>query len=402
MIGALLILSIFLTETFTLQGVQSDSYENISDDLQKISPKASDDSIIRIDGRLTDNISSYYPFITGSGTLLDPYTLANMHINSSQSDNAIFIENVVDYFHITNMTIVSTEFGGANIKLKNCENISIYNNYLSAAQDCIKLVTSSNILVDNNTITNSPYHGLNLFFSNQVNISNNHISSTYYGIIMSGGENNVITSNNLSNNGRVAISSFYSYSSNLSIHHNTFINNENGIFLVLTEDSLIEQNIFSYNKKIAIGLYSSNRNNISSNFISNSRYGVAFEFPWVNPEGSSYSSPDEGTPVDNILYNNTLTDISIKPIKFWLGRNEAINNHFEQNFWSAILIFLICGAPIGLISISTYLIIRKRSDLKRKLKAYESAVDQKDKIEALEKELEDYKQKFFELKTKLT
>ncbi len=410
-IGVVVISSFLISGTFNFQTVHGDSLENLSIEQQIISPKASEDNVIHIDGRLSDNLSSYYSFINGSGTWSDPYILADMHINSSLSGDIIYIENVVDYFHITNMTLISAEFGGANIKLNNCENISIFNNKLSAQLYGISLFICSNILVYNNSISSFPFKrwsdygrfpsftGVDVFACNQINISNNQIMSHNYGISVSGGDNNILISNNLTNNNRAAIATYSA--STLFIIHNNIINNENGVFLVLTEDCVIDQNLFDFNNKIAIDLYSSKRNNISSNIISNSRYGVAFEFPWVTPEESHFSMYYKCKSINNILSNNTLTDISIKPIKFWLGRNEASDNYFEQNIWSVVLFFVCSIAIISSIIILPYFIIKRRTELKRKLKAYEGAVDQKDKIEALEKELEDYKQKFFELKANL-
>ena len=93
-----------------------------------------------IDGTISNNLSEYYPFIQGSGTLTDPYVMANFELNSSDVAYNIYINNVNDYFHLTNLTLHIPESGFCNIEIVDCSNIMIYNNILSSKMSSIRMI----------------------------------------------------------------------------------------------------------------------------------------------------------------------------------------------------------------------------------------------------------------------
>jgi len=336
-----------------------------------------------IDGTISKNLSEYYPFIQGSGTMADPYVLANIELNSSDVAHNIYIKNVNDYFHITNLTLHITEPGGSNIEIVNCSNIMIYNNILSANIFGINMIGCKNASIYNNTIINKPYNGLSLFACQKITISNNIISSKYNGIHLGSDIDVLIKKNDFINNEGVAINTWGLWS--LQILSNNFSNNENGIFLRETEESSIKENFFNNNKKLAIKLSSSHYNNLSSNFISNSQYGVEISAKSEN----------------NMLYNNTMTDISIKPIKFWVRNNAMIDNTLKQSFWGVFLIYIWCLGATTLVTYPPYYIIKRRRNIKQMIESYKSSVDQKDQLNALETELKEFKLKYFELSKKI-
>ncbi len=337
-----------------------------------------------IDGNISNNLSEYYNFIQGSGTQTDPYILADFEANSTHGFYNIYIKNIKDYFHITNLTLHNVDSGYSNIRIRECSNIKIYNNNFNAIVGNIEMVGCANSSIYNNTIISKPYYFLDLFVCKNITISNNRISTKYEGIQVFSSSDIIIESNDLIDNGRVGVSLHGAH--NVQIIRNNFKDNQNGIELRSSIKNLIDNNNFTNNKKLAIKLeWSSEYNIITSNNIRKSQYAIKFGDKSAN----------------NILSNNIITNIYIKPIKFWIGDNVVVDNVIKQSFWGVLYIFTWCMGATTLVTYLPYYLVKKKKKLKEMIESYHSKVNQKERLGELETELNELKEKYFELSKKV-
>lgn len=134
----------------------------------------------------------------GTGTVDDPYLIANLEISASGSVYAIYISGTTKYFEIINCSLT-----GENVVM-HIENVAeatatIINNSisLSSSHTLVKIYSSSNTTIINNTFS----HGdTALSIQNSPNslIKNNKFwyQTNTAGIAISGSSNSVITQNN--------------------------------------------------------------------------------------------------------------------------------------------------------------------------------------------------------------
>jgi len=176
-------------------------------------------------------------WISGSGTSGDPYVIDNIIINGQNSDSCIEIGNSNAYLTIQNSEFTNSGSGSsdAGIKLDNANNIELYN--------------------DDSTFNNG--YGIFLYYCQYIDIS-------------------YCTVNNNSKDG---INLFESDNNDISNNADTInSNNDHGIYLSLSHSNTISANAIHYND-YAVYLLDSNDNVITSN-------------EWSNNNGTVYESPD--------------------------------------------------------------------------------------------------------------
>ena len=188
---------------------------------------------IFIDGTDSNHNWDDYEFITGTGTLSDPYHIENLIIEINGDDNGIFISNSDESLLIKNCTISHTNeissdklMSSIGIYFKNCTNIQV--------KDCSAIDNSYGILLSNTTeiiIEDSTFNhnkmagiysnhssrnyikenkilqnydtGFLLEFSNENTLLDNNISENYYyGIHLKSSNENIIRDNYIQNNGK--------------------------------------------------------------------------------------------------------------------------------------------------------------------------------------------------------
>ena len=135
--------------------------------------------------------------------------------------------------------------GAGQVILANCSNVIIDNQNVSDGTIGISLGFSSECTITNNTITSNNEYGISLYSSNNNNITRNNVSNNDYGIYIDWhSDHNNITNNKASNNW-LGISLFSS--SNNNITRNNVSNNDYGIFLYSSSSNTISHNGFINN-----------------------------------------------------------------------------------------------------------------------------------------------------------
>ena len=188
---------------------------------------------IFIDGTDSNHNWDDYEFITGTGTLSDPYHIENLIIEINGDDNGIFISNSDESLLIKNCTISHTNeissdklMSSIGIYFKNCTNIqvkgcsAIMNSYGILLSNTTEIIIedstfnhnkmagiysnhSSRNYIKENKILQNYDTGFLLEFSNENTLLDNNISENYYyGIHLKSSNENIIRDNYIQNNGK--------------------------------------------------------------------------------------------------------------------------------------------------------------------------------------------------------
>ncbi|TFG24466.1 MAG: hypothetical protein EU529_04195 [Promethearchaeota archaeon] len=218
-------------------------------------------------------------YISGSGTLEDPYVIKDIIINGKNSTSCIVINNSEAYFKIENCILYNSSFG-------------VPPNFEAG----IKLVNTSNGLIINNNCSFNTQRGIYLYSNCENNtVSGNVLNDNTYGIYLSNCDNNTLAGNDLYNN---------SY----------------GFYLNNCNNNTILGNYIANNSNDGIYFYTSEENNFTDNILrDNANRGIFLD---GNDGGSN----------NNLFYKNNFTGNLIHAIdelssNYW-------NNSDIGNFWS--------------------------------------------------------------------
>ncbi|MBK5112730.1 MAG: right-handed parallel beta-helix repeat-containing protein [Candidatus Heimdallarchaeota archaeon] len=277
----------------------------------------------------------------GSGTMLDPYRLENLQIDTD-NEYGIQIRDVSSYFIIRNCFIKST--------LTVIQLINIESNYtliegnlcvLSPSQKegqywyvCIDVYYARNIEIKDNICECSSSEfsdevdGIIVISSYSVFVQNNTCNNLEQGIGVGFTKNNITINGNICNsNYKFGISVFFddSYGSNAScfIANNTCVQNtRSGILVNLLSPSLITGNDCSFNQDCGIRIGVNFNATVMKNHLSNNTIGIQVSH-------QSYYS--------NISYNHIqhsyLYGISIDGESYFhmVHHNNLINNYYSNS-----------------------------------------------------------------------
>ncbi len=228
----------------------------------------------------------------GSGTMNDPYVIKRLNITDTTTD-LIFIRDTTVYFTIRDCLLNSTYGTMYNgIFLERVQYGTIVNNTILNCNHGVRIDSSSENTVSNNSISNHKLSGIRTDFCHHLTIANNSISH----------------------------------------------NNQGGIDLTASNDNTISNNTISHHEgNNGIHLLNSSRNNIMKNDISNGTHGIHLHYD-TNAENIivgnifSYHSGGWAVNLDSIA-SNTL----VKWNDFLENTNQAkddgTNNVFEYNYW---------------------------------------------------------------------
>jgi len=171
---------------------------------------------------------AYMPWCSGSGSFIDPYVIAYLHINGKNTTSCITINNSNVYFRIENGIFYNSGFKiyDAGIRLENVTNSELKNNNCSLNnRNGLCLINCFNNTITGNTLNNNTHNGLALINSNYNSIINNFESFNYNGfsgIYLYNSHRNNITGNTVNYN-------YYGICLNLSSYNyilgNTFLGN---------------------------------------------------------------------------------------------------------------------------------------------------------------------------------
>ncbi|MHA1989939.1 MAG: right-handed parallel beta-helix repeat-containing protein [Candidatus Hodarchaeales archaeon] len=251
---------------------------------------------------LSDSDWGNYPEITGTGTPLDPYVISGV-TNPLGTGNLIHIANTGKHFLIEGNTFdgVSPGSGSNGISLSNAANGNIRNNDFLNIGMGIFLGSSSNIVIEGNTITNvndgiAVHHG-----SVGNTVKNNFISDvSSIGIWVSRSEGSPPPSGNL-------------FDGNTVVNGGTY-----GIGQWVSDDNIYTNNYVSGFFK-GFTLSSASFAQLSNNKFENNVYGLFIE------EWTDYTEPS-GLPNENFVSFNEFSGNN-----FGIYIEEGTQNHFHDN-----------------------------------------------------------------------
>lgn len=302
---------------------------------------------IHVDGNWTAT-NSTYDWCSGSGTLLDPYVIENVTIESSSSSGScIRIENTNEYFIIQNCTLYNAgdmvyvpPDQDAGIKLYDVQNGKIYQNNVSYNNGSgIYLLNTNNTEIVGNIVYNNS-GGISIRYSVNITITNNKVSNnTNFGIYLYFSDNNNVSSNRVNNNTIDGVRFYFSYYNSL-INNTIFSNGGSGIYFTnLVLNSIVSRNKIYDNGQYGFYFYRSDNNTISNNTIYNNvNYGI-FSRRCANNIITNNNISDHqygiymyssipGAPASN----NTITDNSIfNNFRGIYLTQEAHNNNISNN-----------------------------------------------------------------------
>jgi len=262
-LGLFLISSLFLT-SIKIENDTTFLYQEISKkDTLNSSGFWSNFTYIHVKNNWTD-----FPVIDGDGSWSKPYTIENMTIDATTSPtgSGILIEDSKDvYFKIKNCTIsnwgLTNEDGG--IKLLNSSNGIIENNTCSSSSysgivlmgNIANTKSSNNNTIIGNTVNNNGNRGIFLeyYCANNTIVDNDINGNTAYGIdLWQFCSNNLITNNDISGNGRGI--NVQELSNMNTMEYNRLEKNGFGIYLIdnCDDNDLINNTIFD---STANGIY---------------------------------------------------------------------------------------------------------------------------------------------------
>jgi len=197
---------------------------------------------IFIDGTDSNNDWDNYEFITGTGTLSDPYTIEDLIIEIDGDVNGLFIKNSDEVVLIKNCTIlhkneISSDkmMSAIGIYFQNCTNIQV--NGCSVIQNSygILLSNTTQILIEYSTLNNNKIAGIYSNHSSENHIQNNSIKqNSHTGFLLEYSNENHLADNNVSENYNYGIHLKYS---NDNIILDNYIQ-DNGKRNVFTENSV--------------------------------------------------------------------------------------------------------------------------------------------------------------------
>jgi len=257
-----------------------------------------------------------YDFISGSGTFNDPFIIENITIeNLKNGNNAITIENSLDYFIIRNCKIA-----GSGASIYNAE-INIFN-------------STKGILI-NNTISSNIGTGISLVKSYNISIIQNILfNNSYIGIGLNESCNNYVFHNNANYQGKDATSGF-------------------GVILFKSHNNTLSKNSVLHNTAIGILLGNSTYNNVTLNIANYNYLGLRLT------QNSNYN---------NIIQNNLKENTYC-----YIVDNDCIENILEDNdcgfigfeFYFFLIAFGIIFA-LSLIGLIFAIIKRRKIKIERK------------------------------------
>jgi parallel beta-helix repeat protein len=226
--------------------------------------------------------------VRGSGTVSDPYIIADWDINASTREG-ISIGDTDAHFIIRNCYVHDGSVSWSGIYLVNCFNGTLENNVCSRNQNGMTLDSSGNNTLVNNTCSSNSHDGIVVGSSNIELINNNCSSNDYDGIYLVYSSNSTLRNNICKSDGHAGISLDRSNNNALS-NNNCSSNDYDGIYLYSSSNNTLWNNICSSNSHDGMHLNkSSNNNEISWSLVwKNAGYGMNISLgDVILPSGST-------------------------------------------------------------------------------------------------------------------
>jgi parallel beta-helix repeat protein len=249
--------------------------------------------------------------VWGSGTISDPYVIADWEISPSVLDG-ILIQDTDVHFVVRTCYVHDGASGG--ISLTNCVNGTLTDNRCLNGNTGIVLDSSSSNTLVNNDCSANYGDGIYLWSSSNNNalVNNNCGSNSYDGIGLQSSSSNRLDGNNCSSNTVAGIELFSSSGNNTLTKNDCSNNGGTGIILVESNNNTLIDNYIS-NEGAGIYLGASSNNTLSGNNCSDDYVGIDLEGPCNDNEISRNLVCDNtgyGVEVlsgsNNRIWNNTI------------------------------------------------------------------------------------------------
>ncbi len=274
----LLVLTFFRSSLISEQVCEPTQLSFQETDIPRITH--SDDYIEHPSILITNNDGFKTLSIPGNGTLWNPYLIDGYIFNNSDQSQLIEIIDSDVYFSISNNLLIRPLGNFSGISLRNVTHAIISGNKI--INTSIYTYQSWNNTISNNWITGYgiPYfsRGIHISDSGDTRIINNTVENHDVGIQLWGEKYNSIFSNTISNSNYSAITVYYS-------SYNTFINNcigyngLDGMQFEYTDNNTIEKNLIFYNDRYGVYFGDETDNNTIKNNDFISRYTSGNNFP---------------------------------------------------------------------------------------------------------------------------
>lgn len=280
----------------------------------------------------------------------------NKAINSNLTIPGVYSNG--SYLTIKNCNINMTNYykfkpyAGTAISLEDSVGDSLFNNHLVGGRDALKLSTTSNSMIEANTLTAGRGAGINVLNSPGNSFNNNKINLLMgsAGIALSSSNYNSISSNVISGfysvGGQSGEAIYIDSSNNSTIVNNDVSNNicqlgngchMMGIWLLSSSSNVVDGNIANGNGgDFGYGIYisDSNNNEVINNIANNNTAGGIFLDSSSNNNivGNKVSSNNgEGLEIFSSANNNLVVGNNIKSNQYGLDVSQASGNNISLN-----------------------------------------------------------------------
>ena len=269
----------------------------------------------------------------------------NFGVSGWQFVNDVDVSNLVDgksvYYMMNEKDLVinpSTFPDIGYLALVNSTNIIVENLTLTNNGQGLLLADTTNSSITGNDIRNNYHHGIRLDSSSNCSVSGNTATNNYYGIALYSSFNNSLSGNTVTNNREDGIALYSSFNNSLS--ENTVTNNHCGIELYGSSKNRLSVNTVRSNSHHGIALSSgSSINSLSSNTVINHIYGIELELSSINSlsnntvTNSYYGIALYGSSDNMIFHNNFISNT--RPV-YSARSNNTWDNGYPSggNYWS--------------------------------------------------------------------
>ncbi len=289
------------------------------------------------------------PWVNGSGTWEDPYSLQNLTIDAALG-NGIYITNTITPFRISNCAITNAGSTNGGIYLNNAGNGTLFNNtcsfnnrgiYLWMAQNCtlVNNNCSENLVrgivmlqgSHNNTLSGnicSKNQGMGIDIEDSGNISITWNTCTYNqpgvdGIYVQTSGNSIIVGNNCSNNGNHGLN-LYAVTNSIIFNNTCSGNTNHGIIMMASSNNILDHNTCTGNNQNGMDFQAPCTSNqiVSNNCSGNKLDGIIIR---------------ASTSINNTVANNTCAWNNRAGIQLYVAQNLTIaDNTCTGNNWTGI------------------------------------------------------------------
>ena len=272
--SCLLITSFYIGLNFTKENVNS----GIVHDLPKSA--TTDRGFIFISSDLDFNAAN--GVISGNGTEMAPYVIANWRIIGPFTQPCIEIRDTSAFFIVQDCIISNGENIGA-IRLATLQNGVLMNNTIYDSEYGIVCDQVNNADISNNHCYDGSDLGIFIINSEDILISNNIAHGNQrWGIILQNTNSSSVIGNFAYQNLWDGIRLEPGFS-NLIENNTVFNNNGNGIIAYSSEDNIFTENNCSYNTKHGISfLFESKNNQVFNNYLYGNGYGCIEDINELN------------------------------------------------------------------------------------------------------------------------